>query len=167
MKILTCNILNSEFECKPEYIWEKRKEFCIEQIKEQNADIFGVQECSNQQYDDFKTAFTDYENYGMKSGQHKEGSPTEAIFFRKDLFKCIDSGGYLLDDETGYIANWVKLCNLSNNFTFIITNTHLIWGKNNKRLAQIAKIIFNTNKNNLPQILFGDFNTDITCQNYR
>ena len=60
MKILTCNILSSECDCESEYEWPRRSGYCMEQIRAQQPDIFGLQECSDEQYADFVAAFPEF-----------------------------------------------------------------------------------------------------------
>jgi len=162
MKIMTCNILNSEIECKSsEFEWVNRGPYCLEQIASQAPDIFGLQECSDQQYADFKSTFSDYDSYGMNSGRQGEGSPSEAIFFKRESFTGLDCGGYLLDGETGCIANWVMLRDEKTSGMVQVTNTHLIWGKDDRRLGQLENIIRQTSLvgSEVPQILMGDMNS--------
>ena len=161
MKILTCNILNSQFDCEPEFHWSQRGPYCLEQIGDQTPDIFALQECSDEQYADFQAAFPDFDSYGMNCGQQAEGAPTEAIFFRRESLICTDRGGYLLDKDTGCIANWVQLRDGQTGSEFRITNTHLIWGSPEGRLNQLSSIIRETDTvdNNIPQLLTGDMNS--------
>jgi len=158
VKFLTCNILNSEFDCLPEYEWAQRRAYCISQIKAQTPDIFGLQECSQMQYADFQEDFPDFGNWGINSGQQGDGPPTEPIFFRREAFTCIDRGGYLLDNETGYIASWIRLRDLHSGKDLHVTNTHLTHFGSEKRRAQLMKILRQT-QGDVSQLLMGDLNS--------
>jgi mRNA deadenylase 3'-5' endonuclease subunit Ccr4 len=161
VRILTCNILSSECDCEPEYRWSQRGGYCLEQIRAQQPDIFGLQECSHEQYGDFQAAFPEFDSYGMNCGQQAEGPPSEALFFRTERFDCTDSGGYLLDDERGCIANWIQLDDKQSGCCLHVTNTHLIWGSTEARLVQLARILRQTQQVDraVPQLLMGDMNS--------
>jgi len=159
MKILTCNVLNSEFDCPPEHEWVQRRSYCISQIRAQRPDIFGLQECSHRQYADIQEAFPDYGSYGIHCGQQGDGPPTEPIFFRLEIFTCMDQGGYLMDKETGCVASWIRLRDAHTGNQLQVTNTHLTHISPEQRCAQLTKILHQTRQQEIPQLLIGDMNS--------
>ena len=94
VRILTCNILN----CQLDYganNWVHRKEICAEIIESQNADIICFQEMFKPQFEDLLPVFDKFKHHYIVE-EPGEGHPLNAIFFRKDKFKCKSASGYWL-----------------------------------------------------------------------
>ena len=119
MRILTCNI--RYFGAKDgDNGWAHRKDLCARVIRSRHPDVICFQEMWAEQFADLAAAFEDFETFGMvdePTGRH----PMNAIFYRRDAFRRISSGGYWLsqtphvpgsrswDSVCVRLANWLRL----------------------------------------------------------
>ncbi len=170
MKILSCN-LRGYGEEDGENAWLYRKDLCINTIKSEDADIICFQEMM--QISDMKSAFPDYDMYGMA---HEPGEryPRNCIFFRRKNYNLISCSGYWLS-ETPHIpgskswdsrcirlANWVRLEDRARGVECRVVNTHLDHVSQQAREKQAALIVEDAAvyPDDYPQILTGDMNCD-------
>lgn len=171
MKILTCNIRDARAR-DGDNEWEHRKNACIDVLRQQDADILCFQEMRASQHRDLASALPEYTGYGLAEDPSQPDTPN-AIFFRRQQFRCLDQGGYWLSETpdvpasrswgSAYIrlANWVCLQCIGSTHTVHITNTHLEDG-NPLAAAQQARLIVQRTPaaGHALQILAGDMNTD-------
>ncbi|HCE45430.1 MAG TPA: endonuclease [Lentisphaeria bacterium] len=174
MKILTCNIryLGAE---DGDNGWKYRKDFCAEIIKSQSADMICFQEVWKQQFEDLHRALPGYQTFGMADVPQGR-NPQNCIFYRKNKFNFISSGGYWLS-ETPHVpgsrswdsacirlANWIRLEVLNTKTEFRIVNTHLDHVAQEARENQARIIVEDTKayQEDYPQILTGDMNCDFS-----
>lgn len=153
--------------------WPLRKDKVAGLIKFHQADIFGVQEALISQMNDLKNSFPDFESYGVGRDDGKEAGEFMTIFFRKSRFEKLSCGTLWLNETTdkpglGWDAacnrtcTWIKLRDLSTKKSFYHFNTHFDHrGKvaREESAKLILKFIAEINKENLPVILTGDFNS--------
>lgn len=147
-----------------------RKEKVLKMIQEQQPDVFGLQEVLHHQLEFIESHFTDYHRVGVGRDDGDRAGEYAAIFFRKDLYKLLDTGHFWLSqtpmipskgwDATccNRICTWVKL--QYKNKIFFVFNTHF---DHEGKVAQqeSAKLILHkiseiAGKNKV--ILMGDFN---------
>ncbi len=184
MKILTCNIRTAFASKKDgENGWGFRKDICAQQIKSQSPDIICFQEMTSTQFDDLSQALPEYENYGMVDDSLGH-DPANSIFYRRDLFALVRSGGFMLSETphipsskswgSAYVrfANWVRLKDKKSGIEFRVVNTHLDNISELARENQARLIVENTEvfPADYPQILTGDMNEDVTykgIQNFK
>ena len=158
------------------------KSLVIETIKENNPYVFGVQEANSSWMSTLNSNFGDKYNYvGEYRGTSSlfETNECNAIFYRKDLFTCVEYGTKWLsstpDTQSKYeganynrIMTYVVLERISDGARFIYVNTHLDNGGDaaaeNVRKGQVEILLQQIQKlyntyGNLPTVVTGDFNT--------
>ncbi len=150
----------------------------IKMIKLYMPDVIGVQEASMAWMNILKSGLA--ENYAcVGTGRDNGLGEHSAIFYRKDLFTCLESDTKWLSstpDVTskvdGSLCNrvvtYAVLCRKSDGKTFVHANTHLDHGPNAVREEQ-AEILVNLVSEFLkkyPVIMTGDFNCAINSNPY-
>ena len=174
MKILTCNI-----RCfganDGKNNWIHRKDLCARVIASQSPDIICFQEMWAEQFADLSAAFSDYEWTALVD-EATGRRPMNAIFYRREAYTRISSGGYWLS-ETPHVpgtkswestcvrqANWVRLEDQATGLHFRVINTHLDHIGQLARENQARMIVEDSNAypSDFPQILTGDMNCDTT-----
>lgn len=153
--------------------WPLRIEKVTGLIKFHQADIFGVQEALLVQMNDLKASLPEYECYGIGRDDGKEAGEFMTIFYRKDRFEKLDAGTFWLNPATdkpglGWDAlcnrtcTWIKFKDKATKKTFYHFNTHFDHRGRTAR-EESAKLILQKmeeiNKDHLPVLLTGDFNS--------
>jgi endonuclease/exonuclease/phosphatase family metal-dependent hydrolase len=153
--------------------WPLRKDKVTGLIRFHQADIFGVQEALILQMNDLKAGLPEFDSYGVGRDDGKEAGEHMTIFFRKSRFEKLDAGTLWLNESTdkpglGWDAacnrtcTWVKFKDKQTKKIFFHFNTHF---DHRGRVAReesaklILKFMASINKDNLPMILTGDFNS--------
>ncbi|MBR2441107.1 MAG: endonuclease/exonuclease/phosphatase family protein [Lentisphaeria bacterium] len=174
MIVLSCNVRASTMaNDKGPASWKVRRKLCMNVIAGKSPDIFCLQECSAEQFEDFCNFFNkDFDVFWINPYPDFD-APENAIFYRKGIFKVITYGGYHLN-RTPHIANascFGDGCNRVVNYIvfentekkrFRLVNTHLSVAPSSA-LPQ-AKMLLedaNTWNKDLVQILTGDMNNDV------
>ena len=153
--------------------WPLRKDKVIGLIRFHQADIFGVQEALILQMNDLKAGLPEFDSYGVGRDDGKEAGEHMTIFFRKSRFEKLDAGTLWLNESTdkpglGWDAvcnrtcTWVKFKDKQTKKIFFHFNTHFDHrGKvaREESAKLILKFMATINKDNLPMILTGDFNS--------
>jgi endonuclease/exonuclease/phosphatase family metal-dependent hydrolase len=173
--VMTCNVRTP----KPKDSttgdgWESRRDFCIQTIKKRNPDIIGFQECTKQQFDDFRAAWPDFTVYSANGESPLSEDPFEVIF-ASPRFKLITSAGYWIS-ETPYIPgsrswdnskhprviNWMRLVDKQSGIQFRAMNTHFDQKGQIAREhgAQMAVADAKAFPPDFPQIFTGDLNAE-------
>lgn len=172
MRILSCNVRYSGAK-DGDNIWANRKQLCIDVIRTQNPDIVCCQEVEADQLSDLNEGLPGFEWSGMVDDPHAL-SPVNAIFYRRDQFRRISTGGYWLS-ETPHICgsrswksdcvrlcNWMRLADVTSGKDFRVVNTHLDHVSQPAREQQ-ARLINEdaaSYPGDYPQILTGDMNSN-------
>jgi endonuclease/exonuclease/phosphatase family metal-dependent hydrolase len=125
--------------------WDDRKGFCLEVMRAQNADIICTQECRNAHYQHLKGGLPEFESFGL-ANPDAVFNPTNAIFFSRERFEMVSSGGFWLS-ETPHIAgsqswdsarprfvNWVDLRERDSGREFRLWNGHF------DHIGQVARV---------------------------
>lgn len=181
-RILSCNIRVALPQDSLKGVgWDKRKEACLEVIKNQNADIICAQEVLKVQYEDMCEALSGYDSFGFigpdmdafPEGYH--GIAKNVIFYSKKRYELRSQGNYWLS-ETPHIAasmswgsararhcNWVRLYDKYTGKEFRVLNTHLDHIAQEAKEAQINMILNEAKQyqETFPQLLIGDFNANM------
>lgn len=183
-RIMTCNIRITGLKDDapyPERVWENRRDFCVETIRDRKPDVFCLQEVIYDSYEFFKEKFKDYYAFGFEGpemdpyteGYHYIGK--NVIFFRKSRFSLVGSGVYWLSDEPlkgGSMSwgttrarhcNWVRIKDNKTGKQMRVLAVHLDHKSDNARREQIKMILDEASQYSvdMPQIMCGDFNTGI------
>jgi len=174
--ILSCNIRKSlPQDDEAGNGWDARKDLCFEVIRAQGADLICLQECSNVQFTDVKSTLPEFDSFGL-SNPAEMFNPTNLILFSRTRFGLISAGGFWLS-ETPHVAgtkswdcahprfaNWVQLREHDSGLELRVWNTHFdhIGQVARERQAQLVVESSGVFPEDLPQLLTGDLNADVT-----
>lgn len=156
---------------KSPHSWEERKARCLSIIRQNNFDIFGVQEAYRNQLDDL-TADGKFAFVGKGRNDFKDNGEFTAILYRTDRFEVLDSGTFGLSEKPGVpgfrswnsrhprIATWGLFRDKKSGKTFIYYNTHLDNYSEDARINGIKLLKKHASEKaaNAPLVLTGDFN---------
>ena len=78
--------------------WTRRREMLFDVIREQNADLIGLQEALAAQIDEIVAAVPAYAVVGVGRDDGKARGEFSAILFRRDRFRVADSGTFWFSD---------------------------------------------------------------------
>ena len=169
MKAMSFNVLcygNGENE------WTKRIPLVVRAIRNEDPDIFGVQEAHNDWMNALTGSFPDYAFVGKGRDDGKKKGEYSAVFYKKTKYKKLDEGHFWLSEtpekagSKGWdaacirICSWAKLEEKETGKQFVFMNTHLdhvgqvAMQKGAELIAARAAEI----APDLPVILTGDFN---------
>ena len=152
--------------------WALRKDFLIDVMKEQNADLVGLQEALADQIDEIVAAIPAYGVIGVGRNDAARKGEYAAILFRRDRFQVSDAGTFWFSDTPGVIAStswgnritrictWVRLVDRDGR-GFWLYNVHLDHESqpSRERSAQLLRQRIDARAfPNEPVIVTGDFN---------
>ncbi|HAL44528.1 MAG: hypothetical protein A2Y12_07380 [Planctomycetes bacterium GWF2_42_9] len=150
--------------------WAFRRDKVLDIMRNQNADIIGIQEGSHRQVEQIRDALPDYTHYspGPDSGMAGESC---SIYFKSAGFTLKDSGTFWFsdtpDEQSGgwpKVCSWVYLTDKKTGVSFYVYNCHLspflAQGARQREAELLAERIA-TRKTNDPVILLGDFNMNV------
>ena len=152
--------------------WQYRKDIAVRIIKDQDADVVGMQEVLINQLNDFKSGLPGYNAIGVGRTDGIEKGEYCAVFYKSSRFKEMESGNFWLsetpevagskgwDGACERIATWAILEDISTGKRFFFINTHLDHvGKIARRegVALLLNRVATLNKG-LPVVMTGDFN---------
>jgi len=153
--------------------WPLRKNKVIGLLRFHQPDVFGIQEALSDQMDDLVAGLPDFDHVGVGRDDGKSLGEHMAVFYRKSRFEKLDGGTFWLSqtpDKPGLgwdavcnrTCTWLKLKDKMTKKTFYFFSTHLDHRGRTARIES-AKLILNfmkeINKEGLPVILTGDFNS--------
>lgn len=171
--------------------WVNRKEKVASIIKDNVADIVGLQEVLHNQLNYLKGELKDYSYVGVGRNNGKTKGEYSPIFYKTNLFTLVDKGWFWLSEtpakpSKGWdaacprICTWAVLKDNATNQQFIVLNTHLDHKGKEARKNSITAIsdtiaalsIKHLYKDNsgethyLPVFVTGDFNFTPTDEAY-
>ncbi len=149
--------------------WENRKDIFFDVLKNQKADIIGLQEALKFQLDEIKARFPEYEQLWVGREDGKTKGEYSAILYLKKKFKA-DSTGYFWFSDTPEvpdsrswgnnvtrICTWVLLKDISTGKSFYYYNLHIDHESQNSREKSAGLLLKRIDgKKNV--IITGDFN---------
>ena len=173
MIVITCNVRASTMaNDKGPASWKERRDLCLNIIAGRTPDIICLQECSAEQFRDFRGFFSrDFHVFWINPYPDFD-APENAVFYRKDKFTAVSQGGYHLSptphvasascfgDRCNRVANYVVLENTEGR-RFRLVNTHL--SVSQESAAPQAEMLLQDAScwpENISQILTGDLNCD-------
>lgn len=153
--------------------WPLRKDKVMGLIRFHQADIFGVQEALLLQMNDLKSGLPEFDYFGIGRDDGKEAGEFMTIFFRKSRFEKLDAGTFWLsptpdkpglgwDAQCNRTCTWIKFKDKDSKKIFYHFNTHFDHrGKvaREESAKMILKFMAEINKENIPMLLTGDFNS--------
>lgn len=153
--------------------WPLRKDRVIGLLTFYKPDLFGIQEGLPEQVADIAAGLSDFENVGVGRDDGKSAGEHMSIFYRKSRFQQLDWGTFWLNEATdrpglGWDAacnrtcTWIKLKDIESKKVFYGFNTHFDHRGTVARVEAaklILKFMKEINRENLPFVLTGDFNS--------
>lgn len=152
-------------------LWKNRAPIAAALIRFHQFDILGTQEGLRNQLDDLQRELPEYAFYGIGRDDGKARGEYSAIFYKKALFKVVDSGDFWLsehperpgfgwDARINRICSWLKLQRVKDKKTFYVFNVHYdhrgVQARIESSKLMLEKI--RTIAGNQPVIFTGDFN---------
>jgi len=153
--------------------WPLRKNKVIGLLKFHQPDLFGVQEALPEQVTNLVAGLPDFEHVGVGRDDGIDKGEHMTVFYRKSRFEKLDGGTFWLsqtpekpglgwDAVCNRTCTWLKLKDKLTKKTFYFFNTHFDHRGRNARIESaklILKFMDEINKDGLPFILTGDFNS--------
>lgn len=172
MRVMTCNVRTSLGNDGLDH-WSLRRDFCINVIRAQEADLLGFQELQRDQFEDLRTGLPEFGALAMVDEPHTD-SPVNAILYRTARFDLLSQGGFWLSETphvTGSrswdsacvrLANWARLKDRHTGVDLRFINTHLDHVSQPAREQQARLIVEDSQAfpDDYPQLLTGDMNCD-------
>ena len=95
--------------------WDVRRDVVAKLLLFHDFDIFGTQECYNDQLEDLKQRMPGYDYIGVARDDGKKEGEYSAIFYRTDKFEVVKSGNFWLSENPekpglGWDAVCVRIC---------------------------------------------------------
>jgi endonuclease/exonuclease/phosphatase family metal-dependent hydrolase len=152
--------------------WSKRREFLLEVIREQDADIIGLQEALDAQIAEIVAAVPVYAVIGVGRDDAKIAGEFSAILVRKDRLRIADAGTFWFSDTPAAVASatwgnriprictWARLIDRDGG-AFWIYNVHLdhqSQPSREKSTELLVRRIADRTFASEPVVVTGDFN---------
>ena len=152
--------------------WPLRRDFLIDLLREQAADVIGLQEALDFQIDEIAAALPAYGVIGVGRDDGARKGEYAAILFRRDRFQVSDAGTFWFSDSPGTIASksWgnriTRICTWAR---FVDRDGRAFWHYNvhldhesqpsrERSAALLRKRIGERRPADEPVIVTGDFN---------
>ena len=161
--------------------WEYRCETLVDEIKENDPLMFGVQEAIVKQMDYISESLPEYAFVGVGRDDGAQGGEYCAVFYKKEYLDLLDSGTFWLSEtpEKAGVKGWDAACNRvvswgkfkckQSGKEFVYANTHFdhmgqIARRNSAHLVldRMSKIA-----GDLPWFISGDFNSSPDSEVYK
>ncbi|RYD30948.1 MAG: endonuclease/exonuclease/phosphatase family protein, partial [Verrucomicrobiaceae bacterium] len=152
--------------------WLARRDHAAQVIREDKADLIGLQEAFRTMLDDIHVRVPGYEEVGVGREDGKEKGEYAAILVRKDRFEVLESGTFWLSDTPEVCASctwnnvvtrictWTKLKERATARVLYFYNTHLDHESQEAREKGFALIMDHLSKRRSgePFVITGDLN---------
>lgn len=165
------------------HVWSKRCQVICDQVNFMNPLVFGTQEVLYPQLQDMRKALDGYDYIGIGRDDGDKGGEHEAIFYKKDKLKLLDSGNFWLSetpDKPGLgwdaacirICTWGKFCMKDpakqEDKVFYFFNLHMdhVGVVARREAAKLVVARIREIAKGATVILTGDFNVDQTNEIY-
>ena len=164
-------------------IWTKRCQVICDQVNFMNPLIFGTQEVLYGQLQNLLKGLDGYDYIGIGRDDGERGGEHEAIFYKKDQLKLLDSGNFWLSETPekpglGWDAACIRICTWGkfqvnakkkkDRTTFYFFNLHMdhVGIVARREAAKLVVERIREIAQGAPVILTGDFNVDQTNEIY-
>lgn len=152
--------------------WLKRREFLFDVVREQDADVIGLQEALDAQITELVAAVPAYAVIGVGRDDAKRAGEYSAILVRKDRFRVADAGTFWFSDTPAVVASatwsnriprictWARLIDRDGS-AFWVFNVHLdhqSQPSREKSTELLAKRVAERAYATEPVVITGDFN---------
>jgi endonuclease/exonuclease/phosphatase family metal-dependent hydrolase len=152
--------------------WPLRREFLMDVVRQDNADVIGLQEALHEQIVEMTTSLPAYGVIGVGRDDGKTRGEYAAILYRRDRFHVAESGTFWFSDTPSVVAStswgntitrictWARLIDRQGG-AFWVFNVHLDHQSQPSRersTALLAERIRTRPMPTEPVIVTGDFN---------
>lgn len=171
LKVLSFNLRYINPGDTGETTWLARRDQAAKVIREDKADIVGLQEAFRVMLDDVAARAPGYQEIGVGREDGKQKGEYAAILVRKDRFSVMDSGTFWLSDtpeipgsatwknRVTRICTWAKLQDRTTEKVFYFYNTHLDHESQEAREKGVELILSHVKEQQgVPFVITGDFN---------
>lgn len=180
LKVITYNI-RFDNPNDGENKWDLRKDFLNKQIQFYEPDVFGIQEGKLHQLQYLDSTLTNYKYIGIGRDNSPSQGEFSAVFYNHKKLRLIKDATFWLSEtpekvSKGWDAMFERICtyalfeDLKTKQKFYVFNTHFdhvgIVARTNSARLIIEKINI-INKEKLPFILTGDFNSETNSDAYK
>lgn len=161
--------------------WDLRKDFLSKQIQFYAPDVFGIQEGKLHQLQYLDSILVDYKYIGIGRDNSANQGEFSAVFYNHKKLRLIKDATFWLSEtpekvSKGWDAMFERICtyglfeDIKTKQKFYIFNTHFdhvgVVARNNSAKLIVEKITA-INKEKLPFIVTGDFNSEKDSEAYR
>lgn len=157
LKVLSFNVRHNDVH-DPQSITQRQPN--IRQIiVDNNPDIFGCQEFSDNAFENWFVAEMATLGYGVYFNESAGMGTPKVIFFKTNRFTLQSSGTAVIG--TTNTATWAILLDNTNSQQYFISNSHWQFDSQSMRIqnsANLVSMVQAQNPTGLPEIIFGDFN---------
>ncbi len=172
VRVLSFNIRYINSGDTAERTWLARRDQVGQVIREDKADVIGLQEAFRSMLDDIAMRVPGYEQIGIGREDGKTTGEYAAILVRKDRFDVVESGTFWLSDTPDVpnsmtwknrvtrICTWGKLQERATRRVLYFYNTHLDHESQEAREKGVDQILAHhaAREPQAPVIITGDFN---------
>ncbi|GMQ81202.1 MAG: endonuclease/exonuclease/phosphatase family protein [Rhodothermia bacterium] len=156
-----------------DHVWENRKDWVAEIIRDSEADVVGLQEALRHQIDTLSVRLTDYEWVGRGRSDELDGGEFSPIFFKTDRLRLVETSTFWLSswpDSVGSVGwdaalprvvTWASFEWKDTGSSFFQFNTHFDHRGERAReeSARLIRKKIMEIAGGSPFIVTGDFNT--------
>ena len=161
--------------------WDLRKDFLAAQMQFYAPDVLGIQEGKLHQLQYLDSMMANYSYFGRGRDNSLNQGEFSAIFYNHNKLKLIKEATFWLSEtpdkvSKGWDAMFERICtyglfeDLQTKKRFYVFNTHFdhvgVMARTNSAQLIVSKIKA-INKEQLPFILTGDFNSEINSEAYQ
>lgn len=173
IKVMTFNIRTRTIIDGPNH-WNHRKKLVTDIIASNRADVIGLQEAKNSQFEYIETTLPQYGTYAVGRSNGVRGGESCPILYRKDRFTAIEADTFWFSDTPSVagskdwgnmpprICTWMHLVDKQSGTGFYVYNVHLDHRSQNSREKSVrllaTKIAGRRTRD--PFIILGDFNME-------
>ncbi|MBQ3333882.1 MAG: endonuclease/exonuclease/phosphatase family protein [Thermoguttaceae bacterium] len=163
--------------------WSVRLPLVVDQIKEVDPLLFGLQEPTAFQMDGIAAALPEYDFVGVARDDGKRKGEFSPVFYKKDGFELLDSGTFWLsetpevpgsrgwDAACNRVVSWAKLRCKKSGKTLVFADTHFDHvsdqARQNSARLVLERMYPITEKWSLPFFITGDFNCNASSKGYK
>jgi endonuclease/exonuclease/phosphatase family metal-dependent hydrolase len=150
--------------------WPLRRERLLSLLREEAADVIGLQEALRDQVDAIRRALPQYGEAGVGRDDGKAAGEHCTILYRSERFRLEEQGTFWFSDTPAApgsmswgnritrICTWARLRETASGRTFTVFNLHLDHESQPSRERSIALLIERLRAVSGPRIVLGDFN---------
>lgn len=169
LSVMSFNVRNSRAD-DGEDRWPLRRERLFALLREEAADIIGLQEAYREQVDAIRRALPEYGEAGVGRDDGKAEGEHCTILYRSDRFRLESQGTFWFSDtpdvpgSTSWgnriprICTWARLKEIASGRSVTVFNLHLDHQSQPSRERSVALLLERLRATPGPRVVLGDFN---------